>query len=264
MSVSASYLRRLVIAVIVIGCAAANAGCSSGSHAAPSGGHSPAAESPAAAAKVPDPASVAQIKSRTLGPQAEGGFRFLGAPGTVAQRSAPKPFDPPAGSADHVCNALIVPAEFLPQGFLSSGTSVFPPVDRRASTPANWFEYIEVYPAGGAESIEAQLRTLLGHCRRFLWAVPSAMAVWMRAEVTSLPGIGDSTMYASMRTLTAPPGGSFLAWDWVLIRSGNTLIALDDGGSALPAPAAPNTVMRQLVKVAWRRYSRPGSPAPRL
>ena len=73
--------------------------------------------------------------------------------------------------------------------------------------------------------------------------------------VTSLPGVGDSTMIASIRTVSPKPGTQSLAWDWVLVRSGNTLITLDDQGSVLPAATAPNAVMTQLVKDAWQRYA---------
>ncbi len=256
-SLPISRPRWLVIAVTVTGCAAASAGCSSGSRAAPPAqGRPQAPASSGAAGRIPDPAGIAQIKSRTLGPQAEGGFSFFAATGPG--RAAAMPFHPPAGTADHVCNALIAPFLVLPQGFLSSATSVFPQAERHSPSPANWFENITVYPTGEAASIQAHLRALLGGCGHFRWAVPSATALWMRAAVTSLPGIGDSTMYASIRTLPAQPGAQSLAWDWVLIRSGNTLVVLDDQGSIAPTATAPNTVMTQLVKDAWQRYSAGG------
>lgn len=69
----------------------------------------------------------------------------------------------------------------------------------------------------------------------------SARSLRMRAAVTSLP-TGDRTMYASIRTLTAPPGAPFLALGWMLIRSGNTLITLDDHGSAMPAATEPDVI----------------------
>jgi hypothetical protein len=231
-NVPASHLRRFVIAITVIGCATANG----------------------TAARILDPASIAQIKSRTLGPRAEDGFAFPISAG-FSRHAAAMPFAPPAGTADHVCNALIAPFEFLPQALLSSSTSMLPRADRQAASPTNWFEYIDVYPAGEAASTETRLRSLLGRCSHFQWAVPTATTVWMRTTVTSLPAIGDSTMYASIRTLPAQPGQPSLAWDWVLIRSGNTLVMLDDQGSSLPTATAPNTVMTQLVKDAWHRYS---------
>jgi hypothetical protein len=248
-------IRRLAITAVVIGCAAATAGCSAASHSPhpppPAPRTQPATDSPAAA-RIPDPVSIAQIESRTLGPEAEPGFAFFSS--SKAIKSTAMPFDPPTGTADHVCNALLVPNEFLPQPLLDSGVSVFPRADRSSPSAANWFESVDAYAAGESVRMEAQLRALLGRCGHFRWAVPTSTPIYMRAIVKSLPGIGDSTTYVSIRIVNLPPGTPTEAWDWVVIRSGNTLVTLDDQGSRVPSVTAQNTIMTQLVNDAWQRY----------
>jgi hypothetical protein len=251
-------VRRLAITVIIIGCAAVNAGCATGSHATPPNQANRAQSSGAGSSggqpRFPDPASVAQIGSRALGPRPEPGFVFL-RPFKPSQSSTAKPFKPPTGTTDHVCSTLVGPFFFLPQPLLASSVTVLPQVKRSAPSPGNWFEYIGVYPAGQSARMEAQLRALLGRCGHFLWDLPNGPAVSMHATVKSLPGIGDSTTYVSMRSISSPPGTPSLACDWVLIRSGNTLITLDEQGNDLPSENAPNPTMTKLVKDAWQRYA---------
>jgi hypothetical protein len=246
-------IRRLAIAAVVIGCAAATAGCSAASHPPPPAPRTQPATDPPAAARIPDPVSIAQIEARTLGPEAEPGFAFFSSSKAIKSSTA-MPFDPPTGTADHVCNALLLPNEFLPQPLLDSGVSVFPRADRSSPTAANWFEGVDAYPAGESLRMETQLRALLGRCGHFRWAVSTSTPIYMRAIVKSLPGIGDSTTYVSIRIVNLPPSTPTEAWDWVLIRSDNTLVMLDDQGSLVPSVTAQNTIMMQLVNDAWQRY----------
>src|SRR5271170_2242209 len=97
---------------------------------------------------VPDPSTVAQVKTGLLAPGMAPGFSPEPRTLQNAQRSArARSFVPPRGSVDHVCSQLATPASFVPGAVLSSGQSVGT-ADPQLYGPfaPSWFEGIDVYP----------------------------------------------------------------------------------------------------------------------
>jgi hypothetical protein len=74
-----------------------------------------------------------------------------------------------------------------------------------------------------------------------------------REAVVPFPGYGSQALYVSVRLLSGVPG-KFWADDWIVIRSGRTLIFID-GQYVRPVGNAQDRMTLQLVKEAWHHYS---------
>jgi hypothetical protein len=202
-----------------------------------------------------DPSTSAQANARLL--------QFGKTPGFVPGRgmhaqSGPakaKPFVPPRGSTDHVCNDLTSPELFRPGGSVDVGESITLPIrqqPRYLPIPPWWFEWMDVYPGTEAAGIVKALPQLIGRCTHFVFRGGGAT---LRAHeaVAPLRGLGDQALYVSVRFLSTAPG-RFSADDWVVIRSDRTLIWI--GGQSVRPPAnGRDRLTLQLTRDAWHRYS---------
>jgi hypothetical protein len=231
--------RLITVAVAVLGLALIT-GCSSG--------HS-----------VPDPSTVAQVKTGLLAPGTAPGFAPQPRNLQTAQRSArARPFAPPRGSADHICSQLAAPASFVPGAALSSGQSigVLHPQLYGPFAPS-WYEGIDVYPGTEAASMVKTLSALIGKCGHFLLpsSAPGSDPAPASEAAAPLPGLGDQALYVTVRVRTPTPD-LFQAHDWIVIRSGRTLIWIDDRSIASEAVGKGHEQLTlRLAQDAWRHFS---------
>ena len=231
--------RLIPLAVAALGLALTT-GCSSGS-------------------SVPDPSTVAQIKTRLLAPGTAPGFAPQPRNLQTAQRSAQaRPFVPPRGSADRVCSQLVAPASFVPGAALSSGQSigVLHPQLYGPFAPS-WYEGIDVYPGAEAANMVKTLSALIGRCGHFLLpsSVPGSDPASASEAAAPLHGLGDQALYVTVRVRTPTPD-LFQAHDWIVIRSGRTLIWIDDRSIASEAVGKGHEQLTlRLARDAWRHFS---------
>ena len=231
--------RLLPLAVAALGLALI-ASCSSGS-------------------SVSDPSTVAQVKTRLLAPGTAPGFAPQARNLQTAQRSAKaRPFVAPRGHADQVCSQLAAPASFVPGAALSSGQSigVLHPQLYGPFAPS-WYEGIDVYPGAEAATMVKALTTLIGQCRHVSFQAGALGSPPASASETAaaLFGLGDQALYVAVR-LPTPTPHLFQALDWVVIRSGRTLIWIDDRSIASEAVGKGHEQLTlRLAQEAWRHFS---------
>jgi hypothetical protein len=213
-----------------------------------SGGHGPP----------PDPSTVAQVKARLLAPGMAPGF----SPGPRGQQTAQRwararPFVPPRGSAGQVCSQLAAPASFVPDAVLAAGQRIGAAHPQLFGPFApSWSEQIDVYPGSEAVTMVKALTALIGQCRH-VWfqasAVGSAPAV-ASETATPLSGLGDQALYVAVR-LPTPTPHLFQALDWVVIRSGRTLIWIDDRSGSQVVGTGHDQLTLRLARDAWHHFS---------
>jgi hypothetical protein len=230
--------RRDVFVVMVAFGATLIASCSAG-------------QSGTAPRPVADPLTLAQANARLLPPGKTRGFLVLR--GNMHNRAGTaKPFAPPQGSTNRACTILTSPPLFFPNASVDVGESIslaMPSEQRYLAQPPSWFEWIGVYPGTEAAGIVRALPSLIGTCGHFLFIgkIPAQEAA------APLPGFGDQALYISVRLQSSVPGQTS-ADDWIVIRSGHTLIWIDGQYVRPPAKGRDPTTM-QLAQDAWRRYS---------
>ncbi len=210
-------------------------------------------------ASVPDPSTVAQVKTGLLAPGMAPGFSPEPRTLQSAQRSATaRPFVPPRGSADQVCSRLATPASFVPGAVLSSGQSVGTAHPQLYGPFApSWFEGIDVYPGTEAATMVTTLTTLIGRCGHFTLSAggPGSAPAPASEAAALLPGLGDQALYVTVRVRTPTPG-LFQAHDWIVIRSDRTLIWIDDQSIAAEAVGKGHDQLTlRLAQDAWRHFS---------
>jgi hypothetical protein len=208
---------------------------------------------------VADPSTVAQVKTRLLGPGMAPGFSPEPRTQQNARRSArARPFVPPRGSSDQVCSRLATPASFVPDAVLSSGQSIAAAHPQLYGPFApSWFEGIDVYPGTEAATMVTALTRMIGRCGHFLLSAagPGSAPAPASEAAAPLSGLGDQALYVTVRVQTPTPG-LFQAHDWVVIRSDRTLIWIDDQSVAAEAVGTGHDQLTlQLARDAWRQFS---------
>jgi hypothetical protein len=211
-----------------------------------------AASTPAAG-----PSTVAQIDARLLAKGTAPGFLPLLDKSLAGKRSAhAQRFVPPGGGTNEACTTLAAPELFSPSGTLNTGEYISV-ADARQYGPAapSWFEYIDVYPGAEAAGIVAELPTLIGRCKHFQFQYQGAGATPRPAVEAAAPmrGLGGRALYITVRI--ALTNGIFQVLDWVLIRSGDTLIWVMAQSSFSHAGTGRDALTVRLAQDAWRRYS---------
>jgi hypothetical protein len=207
---------------------------------------------------VPDPSTVAQVRTRLLAPGTAPGFSPQPAAQQIVQRSArARPFVPPRGTVNHVCSQLAAPTSFVPGAVLSGGQSIGTTHPQLYGPFApSWFEGIDVYPGTEAAAMVTKLTALIGKCAHFLMAAVAGSAPVPASEAAaSLSGLGDQALYVTVRART-PTSGLFQAHDWIVIRSDRTLIWIDDQSIAAEAVGKGHDQLTlRLAQDAWRHFS---------
>lgn len=196
------------------------------------------------------PRTLADANARLLPPGKAPGFLILR--GNMHNRAGTaKPFVPPRGSTNRACTVLTSPPLFFPSASVDVGESVS--LDRQQQRrylplPPSWFEWIGVYPGTEAAGIVRELPALVGKCGHFLFIgkIPAQEAA------APLAGFGDQALYVTVRLLTGT-AGQFSADDWLVIRSGRTLIWID-GQYVRPPANGRDQMTLQLAQDAWHRY----------
>jgi hypothetical protein len=213
-----------------------------------SGGHGPP----------PDPSTVAQVKSRLLAPGMAPGFSPGPRDQQTAQRSArARPFVPPRGSAGQVCSRLAAPASFVPDAVLTAGQRIGAAHPQLFGPFApSWSEEIDVYPGTEAATMVKTLTALIGRCRRVSFQASALGSLPVSASETAapLPGLGDQALYVTVR-LPTPTAHLFQALDWVVIRSGRTLIWIDDRSGSQVVGTGHDQLTLRLARDAWHHFS---------
>jgi hypothetical protein len=213
-----------------------------------SGGHGPP----------PDPSTVAQVKARLLAPGMAPGF----SPGPRGQQTAQRwaragPFVPPRGSAGQVCSQLAAPASFVPDAVLTAAQRI------GAANPQlfgpfapSWSEQIDVYPGTEAVTMVKALTALIGQCRHVSFQADAVGSAPASASETAAPlsGLGDQALYVAVR-LPTPTPHLFQALDWVVIRSGRTLIWIDDQSGSQVVGTGHDQLTLRLARDAWHHFS---------
>ena len=205
-------------------------------------------------AAIVNPATVAQFKARLLAPGTARGYVLQSLAGMTIYKSAAKPMVMPTGSLDHICTQLGWPL-VLPMPSLRAGLEIGIVDPKRYAVAPTWDEGIEVYPGSEAGTIVTMLRQLAEDCQHFQWTQTvgsrsKLLPAW--AAAYSLPGLGNSGLYIKFRI--GAPSERQLAFDWGVIRSGRTLIMINDLGS-LVTGTADDPLTLQLTRDAWRRYA---------
>jgi hypothetical protein len=86
----------------------------------------------------------------------------------------------------------------------------------------------------------------------YRWTIRQQAAA--RRALPGRPGRpGSQALYVSVRLLSGVPG-KFWADDWIVIRSGRTLIFID-GQYVRPIGSAQDRMTLQLAREAWQHYS---------
>ena len=206
----------------------------------------------------PDPLTVAQVKARLLAPGMAPGFSPDPANQQTAQRSArARPFVPPRGSAGQVCSQLAVPTSFVPNAVLTAGQhiGVVHPQLFGPFAPS-WSEQIDVYPGTEAANMVKALSALIGRCRHVSFQATVLGSPPASASETAVPlrGLGDQALYVAVR-LPTPTPHLFQALDWVVIRSGRTLIWIDDRSGSQVVGTGHDQLTMRLTQDAWRHFS---------
>ena len=206
----------------------------------------------------PDPLTVAQVKARLLAPGMAPGFSPDPANQQTAQRSArARPFVPPRGSAGQVCSQLAVPTSFVPNAVLTAGQhiGVVHPQLFGPFAPS-WSEQIDVYPGTEAATMVKALATLIGQCRHVSFQAGALGSPPASASETAaaLSGLGDQALYVAVR-LPTPTPHLFQALDWVVIRSGRTLIWIDDRSGSQVVGTGHDQLTLRLARDAWHHFS---------
>jgi hypothetical protein len=213
-----------------------------------SGGHGPP----------PDPSTVAQVKSRLLAPGMAPGFSPGPRDQQTAQRSArARPFAPPRGSAGQVCSRLAAPASFVPDAVLTAGQRIGAAHPQLFGPFApSWSEEIDVYPGTEAATMVKTLTALIGQCRRVSFQATALGSPPASASETAaaLSGLGDQALYVAVR-LPTPTPQLFQALDWVVIRSGRTLIWIDDRSGSQVVGTGHDQLTLRLARDAWHHFS---------
>jgi hypothetical protein len=206
----------------------------------------------------PDPSTVAQVKARLLAPGMAPGF----SPGPTDQQTAQRwararPFAPPRGSAGQVCSQLATPASFVPNAVLTGGQRISAAHPQLFGPFApSWSEQIDVYPAAEAATMVKALTTLIGQCRHVSFQVSALGSPPASASETAaaLSGLGDQALYVAVR-LPTPTPRLFQALDWVVIRSGRTLIWIDDRSGSQVVGTGHDQLTLRLARDAWHHFS---------
>ena len=233
---------RLILLAIAALSVALTTSCSSGGPGAP-----------------PDPSTVAQVKARLLAPGMAPGF----SPGPRGQQTAQRwararPFAPPRGSAGQVCSQLATPASFVPDAVLTGGQRISAAHPQLFGPFApSWSEQIDVYPGAEAANMVKTLSALIGRCGHFLLpaSVPGSGPASASEAAAPLHDLGDQALYVTVRVRTPTPD-LFQAHDWIVIRSGRTLIWIDDRSIASEAVGKGHEQLTlRLAQDAWRHFS---------
>jgi hypothetical protein len=214
--------------------------------------------SPGGPGPPPDPSTVVQVKARLLAPGMAPGFSPEPRGRQTAQRWArARPFVAPHGSAGQVCSQLAAPASFVPNAVLTAGQriSVLHPQLFGPFAPS-WSEEIDVYPGTEATTMVKALAALIGRCRHvsFQASAPGSPPASASETAAPLPGLGDQALYVAVR-LPTPTPRLFQALDWVVIRSGRTLIWIDDRSGSQVAGTGHDQLTLRLARDAWHHFS---------
>jgi hypothetical protein len=164
----------------------------------------------------------------------------------------------PTGTVNHVCGQFTLLRVLLPASSLEAVQLIYIADPKKYALPPSWFEAIEVYPGSEAATVIAKLRQLAGNCRHFQWSQTlgsrsKLLPAWIATN--SLPGMGSAGLYIKVRI--GSPSGRQFALDWTVVRSGRTLIVINDFGSAAVG-TADDPLTLQLTRDAWRRYAATG------
>jgi hypothetical protein len=211
---------------------------------------------------VPDPATVSQIKARLLRPGTAPGF----VPEPIAlsggSRGQAQPFTPREWSRQ-VCSDLMNPLLFKPRAALSAGTIIH--ARRGIGGPLGppwWFKWIDTTQA-------PRPRRSPRSCPRWQ-AAAGTSGGWTRTPrpriapcrytrlCRTLPDLGRVALYLSVRMTSRALPGRSLAFDWVVIRSGHTLIWVADQGTEV-AGNGHDPLTLELARDAWHRFSQRSS-----
>jgi hypothetical protein len=120
-------------------------------------------------------------------------------------------------------------------------------------TPS-WFEWIDVYQGAEAARMMRQLPGLIGRCAHFPMQGGSPRLLVHMAS-SRRQDMGDDAQYVAVRLHPAAGGpGPPEAADWIVIRSGRTLIWMDSKLS-LPVIETRDHLTLRLARLAWRHYS---------
>ena len=152
----------------------------------------------------------------------------------------------------------MAPASFVPGAALSSGQSigVLHPQLYGPFAPS-WYEGIDVYPGAEAANMVKTLSALIGRCGHFLLpaSVPGSGPASASEAAAPLHDLGDQALYVTVRVRTPTPD-LFQAHDWIVIRSGRTLIWIDDRSIASESVGKGHEQLTlRLAQDAWRHFS---------
>jgi hypothetical protein len=234
-------------------------GCSGGGSGGPSahgstGTHGSTDAHDAAARGATSSMTVAQIKARLLTPATAPGF-FFADEYAAARTGGAQAFTAPHGSTAQVCQQLMYPqGTFMPKPavFGSQSVGAHEPQNVSGGNP-QWLQWISVYPQPEAADIVAAIPGVVGRCGHFtVSAVGSPQTI--RTAVTPLPGLGDQAYYVRIRILWPEPG-KFSADDWLVIRSGGTLLWLIGQNLKVTSMTKNDPQTLQLATDAWHKYS---------
>jgi hypothetical protein len=206
----------------------------------------------------PDPATVAQVKARLLAPGMAPGFSPEPRDQQTAQRWArARPFVSPRGSAGQVCSQLAAPTSFVPNPVLTAGQRIGAAHPQLFGPFApSWSEEIDVYPGTEAAAMVKALAALIGRCRHVSFQASALGSPPASAGETAAPlaGLGDQALYVAVR-LPTPTPRLFQALDWVVIRSGRTLIWIDDRSGSQVVGTGHDQLTLRLARDAWHHFS---------
>jgi len=152
---------------------------------------------------------------------------------------------------------LAEPELIRPGGVLDTGEVIDPADAKRYRLLApSWFEYIDVYPGTMAAGLVNALPALIGRCGHFQF-IPGAPAKPLPATEVAAPmrGFGSQALYVTVRV--GGRSGTFVAFDWILIRSDRTLIWIVDRASLSRAGTGRDPLTLRLAHDAWRHYRNP-------
>jgi hypothetical protein len=155
------------------------------------------------------------------------------------------------------CSSLESPESALEYGDqpqLTGNTMLVKSLEKVVTDPTTqeWGggEILSVYPTStDARQVMAGVAGLAARCRNAAQVQQSiGMQISTREHLVTVPRVGDQAFDIEVRT-TSPAGGD-VASDWVIIRSGRCLLAVDEQA----APEAGRKYLQPVAQTAWRVF----------
>lgn len=207
----------------------ASSASASGSSAPPSAPATPSSPATSAPGAVPGSAQLkALLPTASTAPS---GWKVEADEESDSDGAAQDPGDPELPTDD--CNDAMTGGQ--PQDLTSDYSAAFASIPLTDPQLGESYVVFNSYQPGDAVKQMADVRAVARRCASYTGKAGSGKSIKITTSVTTVPGLGDDAF-----ELKVTPKGDYVGNDTILVRSGDTVMAVDeDLATGQPFPLAP-------------------------